>query len=462
MSDDQLDNDLKNRISQVFDNYDDNTAEEGWLLLRERYPEQEDSRDVAWLWRAGIAATLLIFLSIGLWLNFHPAVKQNLAMHSRKNKNTPAFTSTAIAKNKKHITDSGANNASRKIANTTNPSNTAVNGTSPVVPAIGNTHSYKPVNAGYVSLTKTADSSAKNSAYKSVNKSKPPIVIDSTLAIVNNGTPASPAKQNPAKPKAGAIEKSRSMAGNNLVSAGMQSLFDNEIKNKTGQNTEEQKTVSKKVTFGIYAATYINYAKGSDKQFNTGAGFTSDIKLTDNLRISTGLSIAQNSLNYNDGMPTSPILLFTALSHNFQASTNALSSVTPISRNLNANLVDLDIPVDLKYAFNSKKSNTYIAAGLSSGTFVNETYNYTYNYNVPNGSSLQQSQNETTRKGFDNFYFAKMLNVAFGVGYPLGKNNLIIEPFLKYPLNGLGDQHILFGSGGLNLKFNFDAPKSKR
>jgi hypothetical protein len=46
------------------------------------------------------------------------------------------------------------------------------------------------------------------------------------------------------------------------------------------------------------------------------------------------------------------------------------------------------------------------------------------------------------------------------MGYPLGKSNrLIIEPFLKYPLAGLGAQQIHFGAGGLNLKINFKASK---
>jgi hypothetical protein len=53
-----------------------------------------------------------------------------------------------------------------------------------------------------------------------------------------------------------------------------------------------------------------------------------------------------------------------------------------------------------------------------------------------------------------------MLNVSFGMGYPLGKSNrLIIEPFLKYPLDGLGAQQIRFGAGGLNLKINFKGTK---
>jgi hypothetical protein len=42
--DDQLDNDLKNRIREVFDNFEDASADEGWLLLREKFPEEESKR----------------------------------------------------------------------------------------------------------------------------------------------------------------------------------------------------------------------------------------------------------------------------------------------------------------------------------------------------------------------------------------------------------------------------------
>jgi hypothetical protein len=38
--DDPLDNDLRNRIREVFDNYDDEYADEGWQLLREKYPKK--------------------------------------------------------------------------------------------------------------------------------------------------------------------------------------------------------------------------------------------------------------------------------------------------------------------------------------------------------------------------------------------------------------------------------------
>ena len=53
--------DLKGRISEVFDNYEDPTADEGWMLLRERFPEQAKHRGTAWLWWASAAAVILLF-----------------------------------------------------------------------------------------------------------------------------------------------------------------------------------------------------------------------------------------------------------------------------------------------------------------------------------------------------------------------------------------------------------------
>jgi len=68
-------------------------------------------------------------------------------------------------------------------------------------------------------------------------------------------------------------------------------------------------------------------------------------------------------------------------------------------------------------------------------------------------------QDQSTRGSFNSFYFAKTLNLAFGTGYLLGRNHLVIEPFLKYPLQGLGSQQLRFGAGGVNLKFNIQGFK---
>jgi hypothetical protein len=132
-----------------------------------------------------------------------------------------------------------------------------------------------------------------------------------------------------------------------------------------------------------------------------------------------------------------------------------IASVTPVvvTRKYNASLVGLDVPINLKYQFNPQKTDTYIAAGLSSGTFINETYKAIE-------TAGTRTQESTTHNSFNNFDLAKTLNVSFGMGYPLGKTNrLIIEPFLKYPLDGLGSEQLKFGAGGVNLKLNFQSTK---
>jgi len=79
--DDQFDKDLKNRIREVFDNYEDPTADEGWLQLRKKFPEEQSNRRaILWLWRSAAAVLfLLLSIGLGLWLNHKPLPTQNLA-----------------------------------------------------------------------------------------------------------------------------------------------------------------------------------------------------------------------------------------------------------------------------------------------------------------------------------------------------------------------------------------------
>lgn len=303
---------------------------------------------------------------------------------------------------------------------------------------------------------------------------KKPVVVNAqagtaTALITNNNTNPIPKSPGVSKQPAGPViamldtsKKAPAPIAKKQPDKSIQSMFDDDSKYAAAHNNPNDfKVKTRSVVFGVYAATYINYSKGSNNQFNAGGGISADIKLTENLSIVTGVAIAQNSFNYNTLTGTSPLFPAAAMATNSYGNAAALQQLTPTSKDLNASLVGLDVPVDLKYLFNPKKGNLYIAAGLSSGGFINETYNYSSSYNIDNNT--QPTQDATTKKSFDNFYFAKMLNLSFGVGYPMGNGSkLFIEPFVKYPIAGMGDQHILFGSGGVNLKFNFDAPRIKR
>ena len=230
------------------------------------------------------------------------------------------------------------------------------------------------------------------------------------------------------------------------------------------KQTKSQEYSGRTVRFGIYAATYVNYARGSNNSVNEGLGISSDIRLSRKLNLSTGVAIGQNSLNYGSQYPPEQAKLLTATnaaaaSPNTLAaeaySKNGFSAATPSLKNYNANLVGLEVPINLKYQFNPAKSATFVSIGVSSGTFIKETYTSTYNYVTPFASNLSQTTDQSLQQNFNSFYFAKTLNFSFGMGYRVAGNDLIIEPFVKYPIQGMGAQQIKFGSGGVNLKFNF-------
>jgi len=456
--DDQFDKDLKKRIREVFDNYEDTTADEGWMLLRGKYPGKAKKRPIAWMWWSSAAALLLLFLGI-LWLKQSPEKQQHFAAIKKAGSNTAPIRTPDANNGKNTVDNTATQQPDHTLASAMNHNATV------------KSSGAAPPNKAAIS-NKNQELLTANSSNNPANK-KPgnsPIVNDQ-----NNNSPAAntsanattlvsavkPADTNPTSPLNAARSDTgnRSASGSNVIAAkpgiNMQQpdKFNKQLLADNSKETK-QKGLSKNsfVRFGVYAATYFNYAKGSNSQFNVGAGLSADISLSRKLKVSTGIAIAQNSLSY-PGQPSfsTPAGINLAPLSVYSASALQYSVSEPSFRNYSANLVGIDIPLNLKYTFDPGKSETYLLAGLSSGTFIDETYTYSFNN--------AQAQSQSTRNSFSGFYFAKMLNLAIGTGYRIGNNRLIVEPFLKYPLEGLGTQQIRFGSGGVNLKFSIPSQR---
>ncbi|MBV8390153.1 MAG: hypothetical protein JO080_10170 [Mucilaginibacter sp.] len=469
--DDPLDNDLKDRIREVFDNYDDEHADEGWQLLREKYPEKVRRSPVLWLWLGSAAAVLLLFLGI-LWLNKKPE-KENKLAGNKPSINHPVIKSIEPQKN--------SNNASGK--------NNYVNDAS-VDSVINSLQTQKLANE-----RPSSGSPANNIA--ETNKSTEPVTITDQIAnnniAIKKATPNNePSINNNIKQIIAANKTDNAPKIDSSANASTQSLA--VIKQNNGSNIPDQSKQPDKpvfadgevlrnkneqgyrgrvVSFGIYAATYVNYASKSNNQLNEGIGISSDIRISKKLNLSTGVAIGQNSLNYNGQLPPeqSKLLAATNSSANNPASNkpsalaapaysaNSFFAATPSLKNYTASLVGLEVPVNLKYHFNPEKSATFVSIGFSSGTFIKETYTSSYNYVTPFATNLSQTTDQSMQQKFNTFYFAKTLNFSFGTGYRVAGNDLIIEPFLKYPIEGLGSQQIKFGSGGVNFKFSFQGKR---
>jgi hypothetical protein len=468
--DDKFDKDLANHIREVFEDYQYPPADEGWTQLRKKFPAEEKNNKIAWLWWSSAAAIIIICFGVGLLYTTKPNNVNNLAVKPKVKTQQPVI---------EHAKSSGNNQANTVAPVTTDQSAIAKNSTpvfnDPAIPAIhyqtpAVNPNTAPVNTGVNTGIQAQQQAITNSAATNIAQNGRPTQVTPLTPVIDSQKVISNVTNQPQLAANTQTQNSQVQANNNFAANStvkkqpktMADMFADENLNKPAKRNNPDKQNDKKVNFSIYAATYFNYAEGSANQINAGAGFTSDFKLSKNLKLSTGVALAQNSLSYNSSPPQSSSangLVAMAPALKQQDALFATSAILPVFKNYNASLVGLDIPINIKYEFNPDKSDAYISAGLSSGTFIDENYTYRYVYGNGAPNAAASSEEQTTHNSFNNFYFGKTLNFSFGVGYPVGGNRLIVEPFVKYPLGGLGAQDIRFGAGGINLKFSFKTQK---
>jgi hypothetical protein len=111
----------------------------------------------------------------------------------------------------------------------------------------------------------------------------------------------------------------------------------------------------------------------------------------------------------------------------------------------------LEIPVMAAYNFGfTRKSNWFVAAGVSTFLMKKEKYGYLYTY--PTGISYTYTR-EINNENKNLFSVAD-----FSVGYKRNINRTLFvsaEPYLKLPLNGVGDGKLKMNSTGILFSVGF-------
>jgi len=466
----QLDSDLRKRVGELFENVESPTAEEGWLKLLEKLPQKKKNRlFIIWMYRGAAA---LVFLTLGLGLYFYESTSNKTANNSAKD---------FIAK-KPWLVKKGHGFSDENRNLKTSPK---------ISPENKNEHS-----PGKIKTDSTQNLVVSTSFSKLKNNPRLRQVIpakSASLALENkNSANSLKEKHNRSKLKQVLNEEDNTDVKQSIISETDRGSYEAlEIKNQKFHlfveqtettnkvipvnildeknaiykmlaetkvpETKKTNIADKKLKFGVYEATYLNYAKGSESAVNLGVGLSSDIYLGNSLSLSTGLGLARNTLSYSSSIALNAAqtdFVSANLPSAYNLVGNSFNPATSV-KNYSAGLLGLDVPINIKYDLSSGANNFYVTAGFSSGTFINETYTYQYGFPAASYPFNQQTQGSSTSKNFDSFYFAKTINFAFGAGLPFGKKRLIAEPFIKYPIGGLGSQNIPFGAGGLNLKFKF-------
>ena len=207
----------------------------------------------------------------------------------------------------------------------------------------------------------------------------------------------------------------------------------------------------KRLKVSIDATTYVNFSEnGIDDQINLGLGLTSEYQLGKHMSVNSGLSFNRQTSSFDGNSRTASDFKFASFSN---------VATIPKAQISNAKLVGVDIPINLKYSLKVGKSNAFITTGFSSYALINERYINDFsviNYGVAGVKTSNVRTVQDNPKGaFAYFKFARTLNFSFGFKYPVSKKSCIsFEPFLKYPLSGLGYQDLKIGSGGISFKLN--------
>ena len=192
------------------------------------------------------------------------------------------------------------------------------------------------------------------------------------------------------------------------------------------------------------------HATSSDALLAIAGGVSADIRLSRTLSITTGIHAEQQQ--FSETGPSKEYL--------------------GVERQTTADLLCIDIPVNLTWDYLHRKGTTYyLSGGLSSLLYVKEDYSIKSTsqelVEIIREDAGGQEQvtyemqiRETTRQHsstpFQHFHPAGRLNLVAGVRQQISPVlSLHVEPYVKLPLMDLGSEKVRFVSGGINFKVSF-------
>jgi hypothetical protein len=183
--------------------------------------------------------------------------------------------------------------------------------------------------------------------------------------------------------------------------------------------------------------------------FTYSGGINADFDVSRSFRLSTGIQVEhQNVINESSDNP---------------------AWIPP--EQTQAELVDLDLPLNITWKFLVRKSTCYyLSGGISSVIYLSENYTSTsytqkmvpsvemndgmpdVTYQLENVKTTEQE----TEAPLNTFDFAGRINFMFGFEQHLSSRLFLhIEPYIKIPVSELATQDLRFTTSGITCKISF-------
>jgi hypothetical protein len=216
----------------------------------------------------------------------------------------------------------------------------------------------------------------------------------------------------------------------------------------TPDNKPDVNNRTQKFRFGVNISPGVT-STSTASSYNYSGGVNADYELSRSFRLSTGLQVEhQNVINESSDAP----------------------AWIP-SGQTQADLVDIDLPLNLTWKFLIRKSSCYyLAGGISSVIYLSENYTSTsytqkmvgtveMNNGVPAvGYQLENviSIEREAEAPLSTFDFAGRINIILGFEQHLSSRVFLhFEPYIKIPVSEQATQNLKFTTSGITCKVSF-------
>lgn len=150
---------------------------------------------------------------------------------------------------------------------------------------------------------------------------------------------------------------------------------------------------------------------------------------------------------------------YTSDRYSYHTTEKPFSTWASYSKQIDAFCNVIDIPLNLSVLMSkTKKTGIVASAGLSSYIMLTEKYNFVYN---PTPSYPSSGRTYTIKN--ENQHILSVVNLSVGVEKPLGKqSSIVIQPYAKLPLSGIGQGETELKSFGVGFQLNYSMKKKNK
>lgn len=261
------------------------------------------------------------------------------------------------------------------------------------------------------------------------------------------------------------VEINSTLKNENIINNKALTTLNDDIKNHEKNilalNEEENLKIennNKNIRLGIGLSPIFNSNGISEKStIGFSGGVTIEVPISKRFDINLGAFYANQKINLYQ--PNS----------NVYDGVSSRSSSQLISKE--AIIKGIEIPLNIKYNFSIDKMNLFVSAGFSSTSYIEESIEANYlaydrtetktldleGNNIVRYDLVQVDRKVSTPNSSNNFNFANILNLSFGIKFPVNKQRqlIILEPYFKYSLAPVTQQKLDLSSAGIHLHYNF-------